>query len=65
MLLAILLNAISAVVLVGGWALAVWALHRGLGAPYLAQENRRLSDAGALADTDRLREAILSGQRAA
>lgn len=65
MLLAILLNAISAVVLVGGWALAVWALHRGLGAPYLAHEERHLSGTGTLPGGDRLRESVLSGQRAA
>jgi hypothetical protein len=65
MLAATLLNLISAVVLAGGWALAVWALHRALGAPYLAQQDRRLSDAGALPDPERLREAVLSGRHAA
>jgi hypothetical protein len=65
MLLAILLNLLSAVVLVGGWAVAVWTLHRRLGPPYLAQEERRPSGTATLPGSDRLREAVLSGQRAA
>lgn len=62
MFLAIVLNLVSIVVLVGGWALAVLALYKGLGAqgaPAVGLDARRLRD------TDRLRDAVLSGKRAA
>ena len=62
MFLTIALNLASAAVLVSGWSLAVWALHKGLGgqpAPAARLYARRLPE------TDRLRDAVLSGKRAA
>lgn len=62
MLLAIVLNLVCAVVLVGGWAAAVWALYKGLGeqpAPAARPSAHRLQE------TARLREAELPDERAA
>ncbi len=62
MLLVIVLNVACACVLVGGWALAVSALYRGLGgqpapaARLLAQRRPR---------ADRLRDAVVPVRRAA
>lgn len=62
MFLAIALNLASAAVLVGGWSLAVWTLYKRLGsqsAPAAQLYARRLPE------TDRLRDAVLFGERAA
>jgi hypothetical protein len=60
--LAIVLNLASAAVLVGGWSLAVWTLYKGLGSQ--PAPAARLY-ARSFPETARLRDAILSGKRAA
>ncbi len=62
MFLAIALNLASAAVLVGGWSLAVWALYKGLGSQPAPAATLYT---GRLPETARLRDAALSGKRAA
>lgn len=59
---AIALNLASAAVLAGGWSLAVWTLYKGLGSqPAPAARLYVLR----FPETARLRDAVLSGKRAA
>lgn len=62
MAFAIALNLICAVVLTGGWAMAVRAFYKSLGeqpAPAARPGAQRVQE------TDELREAVLAGKRAA
>ena len=62
MVLTIALNLAPAVVLVGGWSLAVWRLHNGLGAPAAATT---APAARVLPQPGHQREAVLPASRAA
>lgn len=66
MLHILVLNLASAVILVGGWSLAVWTLYKRLDDPYtcVPQEDR-VSCADSLPGADHARETLLSGNRAA
>jgi hypothetical protein len=65
MLTVIGLNLVALIVLVGGWVLAVLALYRGLGDPYLPQENRRLSSVSSRPAAEPARVTALAGNHAA
>jgi hypothetical protein len=65
MLTAIVLNLVAIIVLVGGWALAVLALYRGLGDPYLPQEDQRLSGVSSRPAAEPARVTVLAGNHAA
>ena len=65
MLTVVVLNVVALVVLVGGWALAVLALYKGLGDPYLPRENRRLSSVSSRPAAEPARVTVLAGNHAA
>ena len=64
MLTAIVLNLVAIIILVGGWALAVLTLYKGLGDPYLPQQNQRLSSVSSR-PAEPARVTALAGNRAA
>jgi cytochrome c-type biogenesis protein CcmH/NrfG len=65
MLLAIVLNLVFIVVIVGGWSYVVWAVYKRLDDPYQAQENQRLFGADPFPAADDVRETVLPRKRAA
>ncbi|HET9082713.1 MAG TPA: hypothetical protein VFO01_19635 [Trebonia sp.] len=64
MSLAITMNLIAAIVVVGGWTAAVWFFYKHLSDPYARPATRR-PDAVQAADAGSRPEPVLTGSRAA
>lgn len=65
MLTVVVLNLVALIVLVGGWALAVLALYKGLGDPYLPQDNHSRCSDDSRPGAEPARVTVLSGNHAA